>query len=628
MEIDKSFVLTDDVIDNLLDDWLERDGETFLKIRKHDRLGWEKTIKEGESYSTYLLESPTHEDLIKRAYSLARDMITSMDFPFSVKVKIVADDTSGYTDGKVVCVSTKMFDDPELSVGEKLDTFLGLVIHEGCHLAYTDFNSVSAFRRKSIEHWNSIFQIFNILEDERIEELCGEEKPGLANFLEKSKYYYFDQYYLDYVAKDEKSLTPYERLLNLILRIVRYPKYLKEEEVIEFAYYLIEVKKVLVSYPSTTEETLSAAIRVFEIIKEFYKDIERDKKKESDGLGGDGEGDDSADKDAEKSLTTDVGRASESIDKLLKGHCSISDSGEKIGAALTEGDVSAEVKEKGRIIEDICEGKIELGSSRHSFFLKQENAEKIYRESANRVRRYVPAISKILRSHCRDYKLIHHSMRSGVLDTGKLPEAFQGVPSVYMREGEVKTDRVSVCVLIDESGSMCGTRINSARDTAVLINEAIGKIPNVDLFIYGHSGDNLDIDSTDLYVYREKGYAPKYSLGSIKARYQNRDGVAICEVAKRVRKQTKDNVLMFVLSDGAPCAGGYYGNAAMEHVRKCVTDVEKMGFYVVQVCIEHSYDPSKMFKNYVILENMSTLASDLSKIIKKSAMDAAKIRVV
>ena len=231
--------------------------------------------------------------------------------------------------------------------------------------------------------------------------------------------------------------------------------------------------------------------------------------------------------------------------------------------------------------------------------------QRVYMESLGRVKQYIPAISKIMKGHCKGYKLIHRSMRSGVLDTNKLAEAFQGVPTVYLREGEVKTDKVAVCVLIDESGSMGGVRIQAARDTAILINEAIGQVPNVELFIYGHSGDMKREYSTEMYVYREKGYVPKFSLGSVRARSQNRDGIAILETAKRVRKQTKNPVLFFILSDGAPCAGAYGGESAMRHVRECVTKTEQLGFYVIQVCINHSYDPGKMFRNYVIMENMS-----------------------
>lgn len=618
VKIDKSVVLTDSVIDDLMSDWLDRDGETFTHIRKKGRIGWEKTLEEGESYSAYLLEAPTQEDLIKRAYTLAKEMLVVMDPPFKVSVRITTGGT-GCTDGKVVCVNTKMFDDPELSVGEKLDTFLGVTIHEGCHLLYTDFKEMAKITKKVIRH------IFNILEDERIEELCGDNKPGLANFLEKSKYYYFDQYYLDYVVPKEKEgkLTPFERIMNCILHIIRYPKYLKEEEIVEFGYYLLEVKKVVIPYPVTTADTVKTAYRVFDIIKDFYEDMEKERS-ESEGTG---ESEEELLEKAIRRLMTDAESASEGLERIAGAPVSVpvSDGG---GGGLKETDVAGAVAEDGELLGEVCEGRVELGSSEDSFFSKMPDEQEVYMDSLSRVKRYIPAISKIMKGHCKDYKLIHRSMRSGVLDTNKLAEAFQGVPTVYLREGEVKTDKVSVCVLIDESGSMGGDRIRAARDTAILINEAIGQVPNVELFIYGHSGDMKRDYSTEMYVYREKGYTPRFSLGSVLARSQNRDGIAILETAKRVRKQTKNQVLMFILSDGAPCAGAYGGESAMRHVKECVTKAENMGFYVIQVCINHSYDPGKMFKNYVVMEDMSTLAVELGKAIKKATMTASKVHVI
>ena len=639
MEVDKSIVLTDSVIDGLLDDWFARDGETFLKIRKKGRIGWEETLEKGEAYSAYLLEAPTQEDLIKRAYRLAKEMLVVMDPPFKVQLKITTGKGDSYTSGKIVCVNTAMFDDPELSVGEKLDTFLGVTVHEGCHLLYTNFNEANKITEKVVHY------IFNILEDERIEELCGENKPGLANFLEKSKYYYFDQYYLDYVVPKEKEgkMTPFDRLMNCFLHIIRYPKYLKEEEVIEFGHYLLAVKKLVVPYPVTTADTVEAALKIFEVFKDFYEDIEHEKSEsESDPMS------ESATEDDEKSADGSSGSESESsgeaaaraLRKLLKDAESAAPALDKVagkshslsvsegGEGLKESDLAKVVSKSRELLGEICEGEVEIGSSKDSYFFREPDKKDIYLKSLERVRQYIPAISKVLKGHCKEYRLVHRSMRSGVIDTNKLAEAFQGVPTVYMREGEVKTDKVAVCVLIDESGSMCGERIDAARDAAILINEAVGGVPNVELFIYGHSGDIKGYHSTELYVYRENGYNPRYSLGSVKARRENRDGVAVLETAKRVRKQTKNPVLFFILSDGAPCAGGYMGSSAIEHVKQCVQKVEHMGFSVVQVCINHSYDPGRMFKNYVVMENMSTLAVELGKAIKKSTMTTAKVNVI
>lgn len=611
-------------IEDLMRDWFDRDGETFIRISDKDRVGWEDTLDAGADYSTYILESPTQEDLIRRGYTLASEMLTAMNLPRKVRLRISRTGDSA-TDLKTVTVCTEYFDDKTLTVGAKLDIFMGLTIHEGCHVLYTTPTKPEDFGvNKRIIH-----TLWNIIEDERIEEKLGETKPGFARFLEKSRYYYFDQYYLDAGMIDEVAeKTDAEQLLNLILRIIRYPVYLKEEDFERFGFYLKKIKEILLPFPDSTKAALDAAKRIYEVIRDFYRDKETaDSKEASYGEGdtdAEGMGSSCGDEELDRKIASDASEMLEGLSKLTGSETADS----KEAKTLGDDDMATTVKDKGGLLGEICEGLVELGSGTDTYFTSAPSDASRYEKSHQRVRRYVPAISKIIRGHCREYKLIHRSMRSGVLDTNKLAEAIQGVSTVYIREGEVKSDRVAVCVLIDESGSMSGERIEAARDTAVLLNEAVGSIPQVELFIYGHTGDIRTSRSTELHVYREKGYSPKYALGSVRACCENRDGIAIYEVAQRVRKQTQLPVLFFILSDGAPCAGSYHGESAMNHVREMVNKVEAMQFNVVQVCINHSYPPERMFKHFVILEDLSTLAISLGRVIKKATMKNTASRVI
>lgn len=611
-------------IEDLMRDWFDRDGETFIRISDKDRVGWEDTLDAGAAYSTYILESPTQEDLIRRGYTLASEMLTAMNLPRKVRLRISRTGDSA-TDLKTVTVCTEYFDDKTLTVGAKLDIFMGLTIHEGCHVLYTTPTKPEDFGvNKRIIH-----TLWNIIEDERIEEKLGETKPGFARFLEKSRYYYFDQYYLDAGMIDEVAeKTDAEQLLNLILRIIRYPVYLREEDFERFGFYLKKIKEILLPFPDSTKAALDAAKRIYEVIRDFYRDKETaDSKEASYGEGdtdAEGMGSSCGDEELDRKIASDASEMLEGLSKLTGSETADS----KEAKTLGDDDMATTVKDKGGLLGEICEGLVELGSGTDTYFTPAPSDASRYEKSHQRVRRYVPAISKIIRGHCREYKLIHRSMRSGVLDTNKLAEAIQGVSTVYIREGEVKSDRVAVCVLIDESGSMSGERIEAARDTAVLLNEAVGSIPQVELFIYGHTGDIRTSRSTELHVYREKGYSPKYALGSVRACCENRDGIAIYEVAQRVRKQTQLPVLFFILSDGAPCAGSYHGESAMNHVREMVNKVEAMQFNVVQVCINHSYPPERMFKHFVILEDLSTLAISLGRVIKKATMKNTASRVI
>ena len=99
---------------------------------------------------------------------------------------------------------------------------------------------------------------------------------------------------------------------------------------------------------------------------------------------------------------------------------------------------------------------------------------------------------------------------------------------------------------------------------------------------------------------------------------ENRDGTAIFEAAKRVRKFTDSNCIMFILSDGSPCASDYSGTPAQNDVKKNVEAVEKMGFNVIQVSIDSVHGVKNMFTNIVDLQgNVANLPKNLSQVIKK-----------
>ena len=653
-----------ELIEKLSKDWLERDGESFVKIRTKGRLGWEESLKEGTPYSSYLLESPSMEELIKRAYALARNTISAMDIPSKVTVRLGGGGSC--TEGRNVYVATDYFDDDALATGEKLDIFLGLTAHEGSHLLYTEFPMM----RKAAGVHPLCAKLLNIIEDERIERNLGEDKPGLANYLKAVKRHYFGRY--SGMTGGSEDASPLQKILNCILGLIRYPCLLREEEMLEFGELLLKVEKVLTPYPDSTASAERAAEKIFElIIKEYGRESGSAKEDSGEGKASpeeSGREKTSPDKSEDSTDESDSGDSGEGTDSESdSGEDNAEDTGEdlpsersreesvkamesdleKIAEALEEvaggpvqpdvegcsalrGDQLAEAVSTDReLLAKICEGEVETGSSKEVIFSRQKEYRDGYMSALEEVKQYVPAVRKVVKGRCVEYSLTHLGMRSGVLDTGKLAEAVQGVPTVYKRQGEVRSDRACVCMLVDESGSMCRQgRMAAARNTAVLLNEALSPIPNIELFIYGHTADCERSGITELNIYREKGFAPKYALGSLEPRSNNRDGLAILETALRVRKQTKEEVLMFIISDGEPAAENYFGMRAIGHTKECVEKAEAMGFRIVQICINANYDPALMFRHFIKMENLGTLARDLGREIAKALSSKIKTHVI
>lgn len=591
----------------LTKDFLERDGDRFVRIRRTGRLGWEDTLPHRGVYSSYLLDSCNQEELISRAYQLACNMITVMDSDKKVRVKITRDESA--TDAQTVWVATKVFDEPGLSIGQKLDAFLGFAIHEGCHLLYTDFSAMSSIRNKTVH------SLQNIIEDERIERICGEMKPGLVNFVGATKYYTFDKYKARLASEGRfQNLSKTERFINCILSYVRYPKMLSVSELEEFSDLMLQVKEILTPYPSSTAETVTAAERIYELIRQCSES-------ESQQQAG-GQGKTNGDKSESHVGDTGGGDSSkgqeDELEKQLGGlNEAMADISQDPMRGLSESDQSETVKKDGGKAGKVCEGTMERGLSRGAYIEKAKEDKCIYNNSLGNIRRYIPAIANALKIEGTDVKFCVKGQRSGLLDTARLAEARQGVQSVYIRRGEIRSSRMSVCILIDESGSMWGPGEQAARDTAVLLNEALGKVPNVDLYIYGHTASR---ETTTLFVYREKGFCNRYALGTTESRAGNHDSIAIREAAARVRRNTQENVLFFMISDGAP-------NESTEIVKRAVQDVENQGFQVVAISIDPYYDPSTMYEHNVTFSDMSTLAIDLGKMVRKAIHNNNRRRI-
>ena len=652
-----------ELIEKLSKDWLERDGESFVKIRTEGRLGWEESLKEGTPYSSYLLDSPGLDELIRRSYPLAKQTISAMDIPFKVNVRLGSG--TSCTEGRNVFVATDYFDDETISTGEKLDIFLGLTAHEGSHLLYTEFPMM----KKASEVHPLCARLLNIIEDERIERALGEEKPGLANYLKAVKRHYFGRYTEKNADKPETSSL--QKIMNCILGLIRYPSILKKEEMVEYGQLLLKVEKILTPYPQTTASAEKAAEKIFRLIADEYAHEdgteEEDRhgidetpesdasehhsgkeKKHSEDHEGDASGDDADSsegtedkRDEEYRSGGSSGRSEGELEKALERELEkIIDALDEVAGGPVQPDIegcsamgpekcSDAVKSDRGMLGRICEGEVEIGSASDIVFKRQKEDHDGYMNALEQVRQYIPAIRKTVKGRCLDYSLTHLGMRSGVLDTGKLAEAVQGVPTVYKRQGRVRSDRACVCILVDESGSMCRQgRMAAARNTAVLLNEALSPIPNIDLYIYGHTADDERDGLTELNIYREKGYAPKFALGSLEARANNRDGTAILETATRVRRQTDEEVLMFIISDGAPAAESYFGSKAFMHTKECVEKAESMGFRIVQICINACYDPAMMFRHYINMEELGTLARDLGREIARALSTKIKSRVI
>lgn len=524
-------------------------------------------------------------------------------------------------------------DDPK-----KLDAFYGACLqHAAMQSLQTNMEYNKTLKRMGDPSMKQDTEQFlsMILNAERVDRKLGDKTPGYLKFVQKFKDHAYDENY----QAPSPLASQGERLLDLVTRMIRYPANITEEELKEFETPLKEIQKIMKRAGGIPED-FRACDNMAAKISSIIHAIEPPPPPEGCSGGGDGEGDgDSKDEnsdggdgpsdsssgggtpppsDGKSSLDKAAKRMMEQLFEMKHDSSGQAESDlEDFEASAIEPD--SDYSEEGEALDSKISFKQVPGDkARYMDDMKKFDMAK------------AQTLARLFARKNKDYQFSMRSMRSGRLDTGKLAEAKQNVPTIYERIGQVKTDKVMVGVLIDESGSMSGTKEARARQAAVFINEVFKKMHNVELFIYGHSADqDSEVDhSTEVYVYREPGKAvDPYALGSSHARCENRDGDAILATARRIRRFTQTKGILFVISDGQPCANDYHGTKSIEDTKNKVKRAEDLGFQVIQIAIESSVPSERMFKHYIKMTDIKNLPKDMVLFLSKKVDHLIKERV-
>jgi hypothetical protein len=519
---------------------------------------------------------------------------------------------------------------------EILDAFYGAAIQNAALASMqttTEYAKSIARKNTSRSAFNLSDYMFSILNTERIDKKLASRLPGYLKFVQKYKDHVYDKNY-EPIDSEEKAQ---KRLLDLITRMLRYPAHTTEEELSEFDKPLKQIERLLKKHggiPETAEGCASMASSLANIVYKYVEEEEEEEKPSGSGGEGDGDGEDEEEKSPGGS--GGPGMSKDEMNEFAKemmentfGEDESDSSDESEMSAFSDfvDDMTNEVSAPTKPIKDYEEDG--MARDGNCVFMKSKSDKARYQHCVKSIDSTKAAVlQKLFQRKSKDYQFAMKSMRSGRLDTNKIAEAVQRVPTVYERYGQVRTDKICVGVLIDESGSMCGTKIQKAREAAVFINEVFKSMRDVQLYIYGHTADEGAYGSTQIRIYREPGYQmDPYALGSVEARSNNRDGDAILATAKRIRKQTENQGILFVLSDGQPSASDYGGREAINDTRAKVTKAQNLGFQVIQIAIEESVPSKEMFDHFIKMTNIKNLPRDLVGYMSRKVDKLIKERV-
>jgi len=262
----------------------------------------------------------------------------------------------------------------------------------------------------------------------------------------------------------------------------------------------------------------------------------------------------------------------------------------------------------------------------HKFKLTNSDKE-TYRSFMITNRRMIEAIKQSFA-----FKSVHLSRPNfgktvGDLDINGLHKFHMGEKIRLFEEKEIpKGKKYTIGILLDQSGSMSGSKIKDASTVCLALVEAIKGIKGIDLVVYGHSADRGDANTLEMIPYYQKGKDNTIGLANAQALSNNADGFAIRFVSERMLETNPANANsvhhLFVISDGQPAAICYAGNNGINHTAKCVKQSTERKINVFGIGIQNAFDNSVGTSlygtgNYVILKDTISSLPLLCREIKK-----------
>lgn len=235
---------------------------------------------------------------------------------------------------------------------------------------------------------------------------------------------------------------------------------------------------------------------------------------------------------------------------------------------------------------------------------------------------------------------------AGRLNRRRLVPAIKGRDTVFTRKSMDFELNTAVQLVVDMSGSMSGSKIMLAQQSAILLGEALQKC-NVPFEVVGFTTTHqfcarissaLGIEPKDITFSRDepilfvnfKSFTERLhqshgAIGNMGARSNNVDGESLLYAWESLSKRPERRKIMIVLSDGYPAfactAHGYEDNRYHKHVKDVVKHISKSA-EVLGIGIEDGA-VSNFYPNHVVIRSAEQLPSlvltKLTKMIAKHA---------
>tara|TARA_Y100000310_G_scaffold290550_1_gene317844 strand:+ start:2301 stop:4148 length:1848 start_codon:yes stop_codon:yes gene_type:complete len=266
-----------------------------------------------------------------------------------------------------------------------------------------------------------------------------------------------------------------------------------------------------------------------------------------------------------------------------------------------------------------------------------------YRRLLVPLRHLVSSLKNRLKLRNEELHYREHGLKKGDIDEGSIYKlAFSKLglsdPSIFEGKEIAGKPEMAFILLIDESGSMGGGRIQMARDVGIVLGETLQGIEGCRLAILGHTAQgsghtNGSHSGLILHQYYTPDNPYLHNLERMEAFQQNLDGYAIARSVMHAcnwfpRATSK---LLIHISDGQPAGTSYGGDPALRHIGKVSRDARRKGVDVIGIGIDRPWNESQgdtMYgeNRWVILNDADEVPRVVSNLISRAVLESCRLR--
>lgn len=583
--------------------------------------------------------------LISPAYcNLLRKMVVGLTADHKLMVYLLPPESPdlAFTDGSHIMINTLHQLFIAQPVGDVTKYCLALAVHESLHPIYSCFECIEDAARKKAGDTDNVIQIrrelFNILEDARIERIGAFKFPGVAYAVEALNEFLFG------LPKDFTQSKDIEIMMQWILDFVSVDKTRGElKDDLKKLWTKIEPLALKAKYSDTCSGCYFYTKKILKLMKPLIPEtdpIEQQRQKAQNRQGN------AKDVDAKTGQQPPQGGATgngpsrgaqsnqpgngQNANNGQSGQGQANSSGQGQGQGAGQGGADAlsqmlanaltasfneHQKDMAAAAQDKQTTKGISGDSSSEYSVVPCQGDFSTFDEYTRIKTDVAPVINKLRTGLKNiinYNVdeISRYLHAGRIDSKSLSRMPSGAICAKRIEKNDEAD-LNITVLVDLSGSMNGYPIENAMKACVVLQEVCNSL-KIPITVLGFKSG------------RQKVQILHFSNRLLKGRYAHTGIVkmdagggtplynALLYLPRLLKKQSEEDKLLIVITDGAPDTGP----------EPCKIEVTKLGCYakVYGMAIGGGRDAlANIFgSKYIGIDSLDRLPGELCKVIEKN----------